>query len=119
MITMAPAARTIGEADLIDRDLERITRRFYDRFKAEHDAMQAALDGVPAGEPRRRYVSATLDRLMLVYFVQQKGFLDGDPHYLRRRLASSRQRAPDRFYRDTLCPLFFEGLAKSRSESLL
>ena len=103
-------------ADLIGRDLERITRRFYDRFKAEHDAMQAALDGVPAGEQRRCYVSATLDRLMLVYFVQQKGFLDGDPHYLRHRLAISRLRAPDRFYRDTLRPLFFEGLAKRPGE---
>ena len=31
-----------------------------------------------------------LNRLMFVYFIQKKGFLDGDPDYLRNRLQQVR-----------------------------
>ena len=43
---------------------------------------------------------------------RRKGFLDGDPDYLRNKLAQSKGRGKDLYYRDFLCPLFFEGFAK-------
>lgn len=94
-------------------DLERVTKRFYDRFKTEHTAFLKFLQGIPDEDLQRWYVSVTLNRLMFVYFIQWKGFLDGDQHYLRNRLERTRQQlGEDRFYRDFLCPLFFDGFAK-------
>jgi len=50
---------------------------------------------------------------MFVYFIQRKGFLDGDPNYLRTHLErTQRELGDDHYYRDFLCPLFFEGFAK-------
>jgi len=64
-----------------------------------------------------------LNRLMFVYFIQRKGFLDGDPDYLRNRLARMRREyGQDRFYsfyRYFLLRLFHEGLGgKARSSEL-
>ena len=43
-----------------------------------------------------------LNRLMFVYFIQKKGFLDGDPDYLRNRLRSVQQRqGKDKFQPST------------------
>jgi hypothetical protein len=89
-------------------DMERVTRRFYDRFKRQHDAFLAFIEGIPDEDFQRWYVSVMLNRLMFIYFVQKKGFLDGDVDYLRNRLSQ----IEGNFYRDFLCPLFFEGFAK-------
>ncbi len=43
---------------------------------------------------RRWYASVMLNRLMFIYFIQKKGFLDGDPNYLRTRSQPAQQR-PD------------------------
>jgi len=93
-------------------DVERVTRRFYDRFKAEHAAFLKFVKGIPEEGMQRWYVSVTLNRLMFIYFIQKKGFLDDDGDYLRNKLAESKRRGRNRFYRDFLCPLFFDGFAK-------
>jgi len=53
-----------------------------------------------------------LNRLMFIYFIQKKGFLDNDNNYLLSRLDISKQRGKDKYYKAFLCPLFFEGFAK-------
>ncbi|HUS45084.1 MAG TPA: DNA methyltransferase, partial [Phycisphaerae bacterium] len=93
-------------------DVEKVTKRFYDRFKTEHAAFTKFLKGIPDEGLQRWYVSVMLNRLMFIYFIQKKGFLDNDADYLRNKLAASRDRGKDRYYRDFLCPLFFEGFAK-------
>ena len=70
-------------------NVERATKRFYDRFKKERDAFQKFLAGIPDEEMERWYVSVMLNRLMFIYFIQKKGFLDGDSDYLRHKLAQS------------------------------
>jgi hypothetical protein len=64
----------------------------------------------------RWYVSVMINRLMFIYFVQKKGFLDGDQDYLKQKLNASKQRGKNLFYRQFLCPLFFEGFAKKEVE---
>jgi hypothetical protein len=93
-------------------DVERVTKRFYDRFKKEHDAFLKFIDCIPDEELQKWYASVMLNRLMFIYFIQKKGFLDNDLNYLRNKLAQIKQTGRDRFYRDFLCPLFFEGFAK-------
>ncbi len=95
-------------------DVERVTKRFYDQFKKEHDSFLKFIDGITEGADREWYASVMLNRLMFVYFVQRKGFLDGDTHYLRNRLERMRQtQGNDKFhsfYRFFLLRLFHDGL---------
>ena len=107
--------------DVTDRvkhafDVEHVTKRFYDRFKDEHTAFLKFLKGIPDNEMERWYVSVMLNRLMFIYFIQKKGFLNNDTDYLRHKLDESKTRDRDRFYQDILCPLFFEGFAKIKEE---
>lgn len=97
-------------------DVERITKRFYDRFKDEHTAFLKFIKGIPDEELQRWYVSVMLNRLMFVYFIQKKGFLNGDTNYLQNKLTESKKRDKDSFYREFLCPLFFEGFARESQE---
>ncbi|NCP29861.1 MAG: hypothetical protein GW867_07555 [Armatimonadetes bacterium] len=97
-------------------DVDRVTRRFYDRFKAEHAAFLKFLKGIPDEEHQRWYASVMLNRLMFIYFIQKKGFLDGDEGYLRHRLNTSKQQGKDRYFRGFLSPLFFEGFAKKADQ---
>ena len=97
-------------------DVDRVTKHFYTRFKTEHDAFLEFVEGIPGMDDREWYTSLMLDRLMFVYFVQKKGFLDGDHDYLRNRLRMMQQRrGPDQFlsfYRHFLRRFFHEGLGQ-------
>jgi hypothetical protein len=97
-------------------DVDRVTKRFYDRFKSEHGAFLKFLEGIPDEEMQRWYASVMLNRLMFIYFIQKKGFLDNNINYLRDKLIETKKRGKDRFYKDFLCPLFFEGFAKKEHE---
>lgn len=110
---------SLGIIDVASRvratfDVERVTRRFYDRFREEHAAFMRFLKGIPDEGMQRWYVSVTLNRLMFVYFIQKKQFLNGDENYLRSKLIESKSKGQDLFYRDFLCPLFFEGFAMNK-----
>ncbi len=95
---------------------ERVTKKFYDRFEKEHDAFLKFLNGIPDEEMQKWYVSVMLNRLMFIYFIQKKGFLDNDPNYLRTKLGQSQEQETNRYYKEFLCPLFFEGFAKPENE---
>lgn len=97
-------------------DVERVTRRFYERFKTEHDKFLQFIDGIPDDGFKTWYASVMINRLMFLYFLQAKGFLDGDNDYLRNKLKESQGRKKDVYYRDFLCPLFFQGFACKKEE---
>ncbi|MDF0651707.1 MAG: hypothetical protein P0121_09600 [Nitrospira sp.] len=97
-------------------DTERVTKRFYDRFKSEHEKFLDFIKGIPDDGLQPWYAAVMLNRLMFIYFVQKKEFLDNDSNYLRTKLGQSKQRGKDRFYSGFLCPLFFDGFAKKESE---
>jgi hypothetical protein len=97
-------------------DLEKVTKKFYDEFKKQHAAFLKFLKGIPDEHLQRWYASVMLNRLMFIYFVQKKGFLNGNLDYLKHKLAESKKRDKNEFYSDFLCPLFFEGFAKRESD---
>ena len=97
-------------------DVERVTKKFYDRFKKEHDTFLKFLNGIPDEEMQKWYVSVMLNRLMFIYFIQKKGFLDNDENYLHTKLTESQAKDTNRYYKEFLCPLFFEGFAKPEGE---
>ncbi|WP_035058344.1 DNA methyltransferase [Desulfuromonas sp. TF] len=99
-------------------DVERVTKKFYREFQEQHLAFIDLIEGIADDRQRRWYASILLNRLMFIYFLQKKGFVDhGNLDYLQARLAHSRQVfGPDRYYRAFLWPLFFEGFAKPEQE---
>lgn len=105
-------------------DVERVTKKFYDEFQGVQAAFQAHIQGIPDEGERRWYTSVILNRLMFVYFLQRKGFVDRDMDYLSHKLEAFHRddahrddahwddAAESGFYRGFLLPLFFEGFAK-------
>ena len=101
-------------------DVDKVTKRFYDRFKNEHAAFLKLVKGIAVKGDLEWYTSLMLNRLMFVYFIQKKGFLDGDVNYLRNRLERVRAlKGKDKFqsfYRYFLLRLFHDGLGKTPAE---
>lgn len=97
-------------------DVEKITKRFYDIFKKEHSAFLKFIKGIPDKDLHEWYASVMLNRLMFIYFIQKKGFLHGDQNYLANKLGLMKQKGKDIYYKEFLCPLFFEGFAKPSEE---
>jgi hypothetical protein len=95
-------------------DVEKVTKRFYDQFQAEHKVFLKFITGISESADHEWYASIMLNRMMFVYFMQRKGFLDSDRDYLRNRLARCREeKGNDKFYsfyRYFLLRLFHEGL---------
>jgi hypothetical protein len=104
--------------DAFDRD--RVTKKFYDRFKIEHTAFLAFIKGMTDQADKEWYASLMLNRLMFIYFIQQKGFLDGNLNYLRDRLAKVQSKRGKgkflTFYQYFLLALFHQGFAKEPRE---
>ena len=104
-------------------NVERVTKRFYDQFKTEHKAFLDFISGITDLADREWYASLMLNRLMFIYFMQRKGFLNGERDYLRARLERCRrEKGQDKFYsfyRYFLLRLFHEGLGgKARNAEL-
>ena len=95
-------------------DVEKLTKRFYERFRTQLTDFASFIDGVTAQGDRDWYASLMLNRMMFVYFVQKQRFLDDDPDYLRNRLDRVRKGGQrgrfQQFYRIFLLRLFHEGL---------
>src|SRR5437763_1704556 len=97
--------------------MERVTKRFYEDFKREQERFLHDIQGIDDERDRRWYASVLLNRLMFIYFLQRKLFIDnGNVDYLQGKLAESRDRGTDRYYSEFLKLLFFEGFAKPEDE---
>ena len=122
--TLEDESKGIGITNVTDAvagalDVEKITKRFYDRFRKELVAFQKlieGIDGITADGDREWYASLMLNRMMFIYFIQKQGFLNGDTDYLRNRLYMVQSRYGSgkfqQFYRDFLVKLFHEGLGQ-------
>ncbi len=101
---------------------DKVTKRFYERFTKEHSAFLKFIEGIRDVASKEWYASLMLNRMMFVYFIQKKGFLDGDHNYLRNRLKMMQQRAGrgnfHDFYRKFLLVLFHSGLGQQEAQRL-
>ncbi len=93
---------------------DKVTKKFFERFQQEHRAFLSFIQGIAGQGDRDWYASVMLNRLMFVYFIQKKKFLDGDTDYLGnrlRRVQDERGRGQfHSFYRAFLRKLFHGGL---------
>ena len=116
---------------------EKITKDFYTGFRKEHTSFAQYITGIddyideenkkkPKNKqvPNRNkqwYTSVMLNRLMFCYFIQKKGFLDGNVNYLRDKLAwvkceKGENRFYGTFYQGFLLSLFHDGLNSPRHQ---
>ena len=95
-------------------DVEKVTKKFYAEFKSQHGKFLDFIKGIQDQFDKEWYASLMLNRLMFIYFIQQKGFLDGNTEYLQERLRwCQANRGEDEFqsfYRFFLLKLFHDGL---------
>ena len=123
LFTIAEEEAGITLIDVTDRidnsfntNTEKTTKKFYDHFKKQHAAFMALIQGLENPEHQRWYASLMMNRLMFIYFIQKKSFLDGDVNYLRTKLNQIQQaQGEDKFYsfyRNFLLAFFHNGLGK-------
>lgn len=96
-------------------DKEPLIKKFYGEFKTEHSHFLKFLQGVQDEAGRDWYASVMLNRLMFLYFIQQKRFLNGEVDYLQQKLEAIKASGRN-YYRDFLLTMFFEGLACEKDE---
>ncbi|MFZ3140428.1 Eco57I restriction-modification methylase domain-containing protein [Polaromonas sp.] len=107
------AARRIQAA----LDVDKTTKKFFTAYQQQHLELLAHIKGIDNERDKRWYASVLLNRLMFVWFLQKKGFLDLQRFdYLHEQLQKSEQRGPDRFFGEFLNALFFEAFAKPEAE---
>jgi hypothetical protein len=101
---------------------EEVTNRFYQDFQANHKALVESIEGIDVEDFVGWYASLLLNRLMFIYFLQKKGFLNDDLDYLKNSLAKIRELKGSnkfyQFYRDFLLTLFHDGLGSDEASSL-
>lgn len=105
-------------------DIDQVTKKFYARFEKEHRAFLSFITGMRSQLDHEWYASLMLNRLMFVYFIQKKGFLNGDTNYLRHRLeeCQAQYQGKDQFYsfyRYFLLKLFHDGLGSPKRDDEL
>lgn len=102
-------------------DVEQVTKKFYREFSEQHLAFIEYIHGIPSERDRRWYASVLLNRLMFIYFLQRKGFLDSRSFdYLQTKLTETRRTfGANQYFTKFLKLLFFEGFAKPEPERSL
>ena len=105
-------------------DIERITKKFFKEYETLFLEFVKLIKGINHEEDCHWYASVILNRLMFIYFLQKKGFIDNaNYNYLSEKLAPkppngallappSGAGGASTFYGIFLQKLFFEGFAK-------
>jgi hypothetical protein len=93
----------------------KITKDFYSGFKQQHKSFANFIQGINVEGDKQWYASVMLNRLMFCYFIQKKGFLNFDEHYLRNKLKWTQEQQGENqffsgFYKGFLLMLFRGGL---------
>ena len=118
-ITILDVAERVESA--FKTNAEKVTRKFYERFRKELVKFQGFIVGLSARVDKEQFASLMLNRLMFIYFIQSKSFIDNNPRYLQDKLHDHLSEKPQRggdvsfyrsFYYDFLRQLFHGGLGK-------
>ncbi|HEV8305118.1 MAG TPA: hypothetical protein VGQ25_09175 [Gemmatimonadales bacterium] len=88
---------------------EGVTPRFFRAFRATLDRLTDRLAAPHSRADRHALTLTALTRVLFLYFVQSKGWLDGDPRYLPRLFEHAHGRRLH-FHRACLHPLCFGAL---------
>ncbi len=90
-------------------DLRPVSDHIVEAFDAQRLSFTQQINGIEDEQDRILYAMILLSRLIFLYFLQCRGFLDSCKTYLESHLEASSDKS---YYRQFLIPLF-DGLAKS------
>ncbi len=98
----------------------KITKEFYNKFHVEHEKLSSTISGLPE-HAKHGYATLLLNRLMFIWFLQKKGFLNNDESYLMTCFKGVQELKNSKtfysFYKDYLLDLFFNHLNSGEKES--
>lgn len=100
-------AHSLAVADVLSS--EEVGERFFASFKKNLERMAESIDRRRSGDDRRMVALICLSRILFLYFVQSKGWMDGRKDYLKYQLDTALAHRRN-FHRSVLNPLFFETL---------
>jgi hypothetical protein len=109
-----------GSSDALYGDLydtQQIVKEFYQEFEEIRTNLVQEVSGIPddRGDAKQRYVQVTLDRMIFLYFIQEKRLLDRKEEYLHthhKRVVKDGGDVYEEFYD----PLFFDLLAEGKQD---
>ena len=111
-IALAPGeqdARAIWKKHEAAFDIERVTRDFFEgygkHFKSLKQALQQANPGLRVFADEKcleAFAQRLLGRIMFLYFLQKKGWLNGDRRFIRHLFEQAQGKGGDCYYKDFL-----------------
>ncbi len=99
-------------------DTKQVVKEFYQQFETLRTDLVQEVAGIPndRGDAKQRYVQVTLDRMIFLYFIQEKRLLDRDPNYLNDH-HKQRVDEDENVYEEFYEPLFFDFLAENKKNT--
>lgn len=94
-------------------DVEAVTDKFFDDYRKVFESVEGEVKkSIKTDESARLYTQRLFNRLMFLYFIQKKGWLEyeGDKNYLRA-LFNAAESKKENFLRERLYYAFFWGLS--------
>jgi hypothetical protein len=98
-------------------DTRKIVKEFYEQFESLRTDLVQEVAGIPEGrgDAKRRYVQVLLDRMIFLYFIQEKNLLDYKSEYLHTHHERIVGEGGD-VYADFYERLFFDLLAEGKND---
>ena len=96
-------------------DTQQVVKEFYEEFEELRTNLVQEVSGISddRGDAKQRYVQVILDRMIFLYFIQEKRLLDRNPNYLHEQPDDVVDEGEDR-YENFYRPLFFDYLAEDK-----
>jgi hypothetical protein len=129
-----PSVAEIAEQLKQALDIEKVTKDFYKKFQAVRakflefvefqekliNSQSLELDDIHNGDEKSWYTSVIINRLMFLYFLQRKCFINNDIWYLQTKLKESKNKGENLFYNFFLISYFLNHLQnQNQSEMIL
>ncbi len=97
-------------------DTQQVVKAFYEDFEELRTDLVQEVTGIldDRGDAKQRYVQVTLDRMIFLYFIQEKNLLDYNQKYLHEK--HDHFAAEGDVYDEFYHPLFFEILAEGKKD---
>lgn len=98
-------------------DTKKVVKEFYDEFADIRSKIIQKVTGIPddRGDAKQNYVQVIFDRLIFLYFLQEKNLLNFNKTYLKDMQEKFAKERENDVYEEFYKPLFFDLLAKKGS----
>ena len=98
-------------------DRKDISKKFYQEFKKKRFSIVNQIEGIPdeKNEDKSWYATVLLNRIIFLYFLQQKGVLNKNERYLNEKFQEFEKKQKS-FFVGFLKVLFFDTLCKEKKD---